>query len=761
MRRIATILSILFILQTFALGQASLPVKNDSISKLDSFNLLNQRPKVGLALSGGAAHGLAHIGIIQYLDELGIEIDYVTGTSMGAIIGALYAMGYDGNKIEDIAKELDWNAILNNEIPLNGVATVEKTYHDKYPISFVIEGKKILLPQGFLNTNKLELELARLFAPAMNIENFDDLPIPFKCFGVDIEKGEIIKLENGRLAKALRASMAIPSVFSPKYYQGRYLVDGGLMRNFPVSDNIEMGSDFVIGSYVGREKADISELRTLIDILTESAFMMSINDSEYQKGLSDILMQPDVKSLGVFDFQDYEEFIKLGYESAKSNEEQFKELAALLNKYPKKNAVSLGDPGFVFIDSIKINEMPVADQNLVKDKLALKERAYMSFAQIEQGINRVSGTLNFESVSYDVIKTNSEHFLMIEALPREEQSIGVNLNHFTPTNSSLILNGQIRNVLFRLSNLRMSLRLSENAALGGEYYVRGGFNNKNWVLGARVDAQRYDMVYESLGRQRKNGFMWEGHITSYLTYEFDNYTSIRTEFSLDRYDFKNELRSNFDINRFIENGSKIGLVLNMDDRDARVFTKKGMNAYVRLARGFVNNNDIKYTTPESEENLNLLIGDDFVEGEIFVTQTFGVSENIWWTFSANAYYKNSPSLLNNYTIGGTSMEGVRNLAFMGFRQHELRTDQHIYGRTDIRIGMFDNLSVAIVGNILIGESKVFRYSDVNRDDTMTAFGVGFEFGLMLPVGPILFDIGYNSEAESVHTELSIGWTHFF
>lgn len=753
MQRIAAILIVLIF---------NMPVSGqDTLTLIDSLEYYKERPKIGLALSGGAAHGLAHIGVIQYLDEIGIDVDYVTGTSMGAIIGALYAMGYDGEKIEQIAKELDWRAILNNKISLNGVAAVEKSYHDKYPLTFVIDNKSILLPQGFLNTNMLELELAKLFAPACEIENFEELPRAFNAFGVDIEKGEIVTLRNGRLAKALRASMAIPSVFAPKYYQGKHLVDGGLMRNFPVSDNIEMGSDFVIGSYVGREKADITGLRTLIDILTESAFMMSINDSKRQKALSNVLISPDVKAMGVFDFANYEEFIEEGYKAAEANEERLLELAAVLNKYPREKTKCLDDPGFVFIDSIKINEMPVRDQKLVFDKLALKERSYMTFEHIEDGINRVTSTLNFESVSYDVVRNGSGHFLYVEAEPREEKKIGININHFTPTNSSLIINAQVRNFLFRLSNLRATIRLSENAAIGGEFFVRGGLSNKNWVFGMRVEAQRQDMIFESSGRQRKNGLLWKGFITPYLTYEFNNFTSIRAEIDIKRYDFINEVQSEFDIDRFVEVGTKTGVIFSIDDRDSRIMTRRGLYLYARTAYGFETSNNLKYTNFEAADVLSFPIADNFFEGEFFVSQTIPVSKKVWWTFMGDAYYKSSPSILDNYSIGGTTVEGRRNLPFMGFREQELRTDQHLYVRSDIRIGIFENVSVALVGNIVVGESKSFRYSHPKRDDTFTAYGIGFEFGIMLPIGPVIFDVGYNSEARNVRTELSIGWKHFF
>jgi len=405
--------------------------------------------------------------------------------------------------------------------------------------------------------------------------------------------------------------------------------------------------------------------------------------------------------------------------------------------------------------------LPERDRELVVDKLALKERSYMTFEQIEHAVNRVTSTLNFSSVSYDVLMDGSNHYLDIEAIPREEKKIGINLNHFSSTNSSLIINGQIRNLVFRLSNLRATLRLSDNAAIGGEYYVRGGLSNKNWVFGARIEAQRYDLIYYSAGRQKKNGFMWEGHVTPYLTYEFSNYMSLRAEIDIKRFDFNNEIQNELDIDRFVESGTKIGLIFSFDDRDARAMTQNGILTYGRFGYGAGVNNDLEFTKPEAEDILTLPLSDPFFEGELFLTQTLPVSKNAWWTIMGDIYYKSSSSILDNYTVGGTTLEGFNNLPFIGYREHELRMDQHLYARTDLRIGIYNNVSVALVGNIIVGESKVFKYSNRNRDNTFTAYGVGLEFAIMLPIGPVLFDIGYSSEAKTVRTDLSIGWKHFF
>ena len=415
----------------------------------------------------------------------------------------------------------------------------------------------------------------------------------------------------------------------------------------------------------------------------------------------------------------------------------------------------------MFIDSIRINNLPKGDRKLVLDKLSLVERSYMTFEQIEKGINRVASTLNFESVSYDVVNDGHSHYLYIDAVPREEKRLGININHFSTTNSSLVLNGQIRNFLFRLSNLRATMRLSENMAVGGEYFVRGGPNSKNWVFGGRLETQRYDMLYHSNGRQRKNGFMWEGYITPYVTYEFNNYTSLRLDLEVKSFAFENELLSDFDIDRLVETGSKSSFLFTYDDRDARAMTREGLLLYGHLGFGFHVNSDLEYNVAEASDVLDFPLGNRYAEAEFFFAQTIPMSQKLWFTFMGDIYYKSNPSILDNYTVGGTTLEGRRNLPFMGYREQELRTDQHIFVRSGLRLGVFENVSVELVGNLMVGESKVFRYSDPGRDDTFTAYGIGLQFGIMLPIGPVLLDMGYNSESNDIRADLSIGWKHFF
>ena len=194
------------------------------------------RPKIGVTLSGGGAKGFAHIGILQAIDSAGLKVDYITGTSMGSVVGGLYASGYSGNNIETIARELDWNVLFSTAPQLNAIGIEEKDEFNKYALELPFEHGKFKIGKGIIEGQELWLKFAELFYPVYNIRDFSQLPIPFKCIGTDLSTGDAVVMGEGNIITCIRASMAIPAVFTPVQYQGKTLVDGGVVNNFPVMD---------------------------------------------------------------------------------------------------------------------------------------------------------------------------------------------------------------------------------------------------------------------------------------------------------------------------------------------------------------------------------------------------------------------------------------------------------------------------------------------------------------------------------------------
>ncbi len=210
-----------------------------------------ERPKIGLALSGGGAKGFAHVGVIKVLEEIGLPIDFITGTSMGSIIGGLYAIGYSVGELEELVTATDWNDLFRDRVRRRDLAIESKMLDGRYMLSLPLNGLAPGLPTGLIAGQKISKLFERLTLPYHDVSDFRQFPIPFACVATDIVTGEVVVLDHGYLPEAMRASMSIPSVFTPVEIDDHLLVDGMLVRNFPVEEVRALGADIIIGVDVG------------------------------------------------------------------------------------------------------------------------------------------------------------------------------------------------------------------------------------------------------------------------------------------------------------------------------------------------------------------------------------------------------------------------------------------------------------------------------------------------------------------------------
>src|SRR5450759_895470 len=203
---------------------------------------VHKRPTIGLVLSGGGAHGIAHIGVLKVMEEAGLRPDYITGVSMGSIIGGLYSLGYTADSLQKILKNLNWKIMLTNKIPENKVIFLEKCHFSNSAVSLPLTLRKVVLPSGLINGQQVENTLSFYAWPAADICDFSKLPIPFLCIGTDIITYKKIDLKTGYLPDAIRASFSVPSIFTPLKIDTLLLLDGGLIRNFAASEVRDMGA---------------------------------------------------------------------------------------------------------------------------------------------------------------------------------------------------------------------------------------------------------------------------------------------------------------------------------------------------------------------------------------------------------------------------------------------------------------------------------------------------------------------------------------
>jgi len=432
-----------------------------------STSLWAQRPKVGLVLSGGGAKGISHIGILQAIDSAGLKIDYVTGTSMGSVIGALYAIGNSGKEIETISNRLNWDAILTNDPDYKDISIAEKDEYGKYSIQLGIKDLKPDIPTGLIESEELWLTLNDLFMPVYNIKDFSKFNIPFKCIATDLENGAAVVLSEGEIVTAVRSSMAIPSVFTAVDYDSTKLVDGGIIRNFPVTDVKEMGADIVIGVNLFKGLPDISKISNMMDVFYQITQYRDAEDLEKEKPLCNLLIEPPVDQYTAGSFDAAKEIMLIGKEMGKHYYPYFKHLADSLNVlYPIDYSPEgrLPEIETIVIDDIEFEGLEHTSRSLLLNKIQIKPGKSYTAKDISKGFKKAFSSLNYENVYYKLEPTTEGHAKMI-CMVKEALLTQVNfgLSIDTYTEISVLAGITVRNLL--LDKSRSILKLA-----AGKYY---------------------------------------------------------------------------------------------------------------------------------------------------------------------------------------------------------------------------------------------------------------------------------------------------
>jgi NTE family protein len=272
------------------------------------------RPTIGLVLSGGGARGLAHVGVLEVLEELRIPVDVIAGTSMGAIVGGLYASGLPSDSLRALVEEIDWKLLLSDTPPRSSLAFHRRGEQRRDPVEIEIGIARngLALPSGLIAGQDMGLLLRRHSLPVAVVEDFSRLPIPFAAVATDIETGERVVLDRGDLVEAMRASMAIPVVFSPVEREGRILVDGGLVDNLPVELAREMGADVVIAVDASPPLLDRERLRTVLGISEQVVNLLGRQDLPREMASADVALDLGFEDVGIFDFRDADSIIAKG-----------------------------------------------------------------------------------------------------------------------------------------------------------------------------------------------------------------------------------------------------------------------------------------------------------------------------------------------------------------------------------------------------------------------------------------------------------------
>jgi len=418
---------------------------------------VHKRPSVGLVLSGGGAHGIAHLGVIKVMEEAGLRPDYITGVSMGSIIGGMYSLGYTTDSLYNILHGLDWEVILSNKIPENRVIFLEKDHFYNSIISLPTSSKKVTLPSGLINGQLLENLLSYYLWPAADISDFSKLPIPFMCVGSDLITYEKVDLKTGYLPLAIRASTAIPSIFTPVKIDTLLLVDGGLIRNFAASEAKEMGADILIGSYAGFQAYKEEDLQTVPGIIKQIAFYRSLEDFEEQKKLIDVLITHKLRNIPKTGFENVDTLVRKGYDAALPYKPYFRKLADSLNMIEKQKPVVniLGKQSYKF-NSIEIKGNNIYSDYQIRGILDINPGEEVNKNMLNEKIDLLYGKAWFEKVKYRIVPRNDSLILIIDCEEKPKGMLYGSVHYDNYLRAGVILGMSVKNLLTQRSVINVN-----------------------------------------------------------------------------------------------------------------------------------------------------------------------------------------------------------------------------------------------------------------------------------------------------------------
>lgn len=715
-----------------------------------------EQPKVGLVLSGGGAKGFAHIGVLKELEKAGVQIDYIGGTSMGAIVGGLYASGYTANQIEKIIDNIDFRALLQDKIPRREKPFFEKKHGEKHAVSLPIKNGSIGLPLGLSKGQNVLNLFTELLAPVDNVSDFSKLPIPFYCIATDIETGKGIVLNKGSLALALRASGSFPSLLNPVEIDGKLLVDGGVVNNFPVDVMEQKNVDIIIGVNVEGNLYKKEELSSITSVLSQIINFQMYRKTEDQVKKVTIYMRPKVLDYNVISFEASKEIIEQGVKAAKPFQTAFDSIAKL-QKAKKRIKRAILNEGKFLVDRININGNKHYTKNYILGKLRLKEGDSVSYNDISEKINTLTATKNFKRVDYHFEKSHSGKKLELTIKEDDVLSyLRIGLHYDLLYRSGVLLNYNHKKLLTKNDELSLNFVVGDRIRYDLQYFVDNGillsygFNTRYNYFSSdfsfnddninRININYRDFttrLYAQTTFNKKFAFGFGG--------EHKNIEAFSETF------LTNDKESFFDKSNYL-NGIAF---LNADTFNKEQFPTHGFYANINFTWYLWSDRNNRLSNfIESSEPFNQF---SQLDGTISFVTSFWNDFTFQYTSNAGYTIGNDNSQMFDFRLGGYNKNFINNFyPFYGYDTANIKLTGKSFLRSafDVRYQFIDKNHLTFVANYARVDEDIFKKFDLfNNIKSGYALGYGLETFL----GPIELKYSWSPDHNEKYWLFNLGF----
>ncbi len=700
------------------------------------------RPKIGLVLGGGGARGYAHVGVLKKLEELRIPYDFVTGTSMGSIVGGLLATGMESDELAKVVREADWDDLFSDKTQREDLPFRRKTED-----TLGLFGPKLgigkdsdLLPKGVVSGQKIVFMFESVVSQRVNTADFNNLPIPFRAIATDIISGNMVVIGEGELSMAMRASMAVPGVFDPVRRDGALLVDGGLVRNLPVDVAKDMGADVVIAVDVGTKLAGEDEITNALAIIYQMSGLLTVKNTDEQISAmksEDILVSPAIGDLiSSADFSKLDEAIPLGYAAAEAVENQLQRFSLSQSDYDAwRRQIDSCVDGPPQVQFVQLNNQSRFSDDVIMEMVKVKPGESLDLEQLDHDLRQIYGLGFIRQARYSVIEQDGQQGIEITVLQDERGAAfietGLDLS-FSARGTTFNLRGAYLKTDLdeRGAEFRAMLQIGESAGVFLDYF-KPLDDRLRWSIYPNASyfsrpLYLYDQEGDALAEVELDEFGGAFAITR----EFSRYARATAGFT--RYTGKLDVTvGNPEVEPFSFDGAELYLDLEYDRLDDRFLPTRGMYS------------NLKYT--DSIESLGADLDFDQLEFSFFGSHTIG-RHNFMLGGRYNTSLDEDIPIYGLYTAGGfLNMSGFEANSLIGPHFGMLLAG---YRYQVAQSGFLPGY----VGTTLEYGNAVEDREDIFSDGLING---SVYFSYSTPLGPVYFGVGWSEERSAIYF-LSLG-----
>ncbi|CAM3724433.1 patatin-like phospholipase family protein [Flavobacterium gelidilacus] len=705
-----------------------------------------KKPKIGLVLSGGGAKGLAHIGVLKVIDSLNIKIDYIGGTSMGAIIGGLYASGYSGKEIEYAFSQMDVEKLIQDFVPRSSKGFNQKKNDELYILTLPFKNFKISSPRGLSKGMYNFNTLSQLTYHVRDIKDFSKLPIPFFCVATDIETGDEVLLKKGTLSEAMIASGALPTLYNPVELDGKLLVDGGVKNNYPVEELRKLGANIIIGVDVQEGLKDRLELQSVTSVLMQISNFNTIEKMHNKILLTDVYIKPDIKGMSVLSFDKSEEIIKKGKEAAVNQTEKLVKLQSKNNI--QKEKIEVNDS--ITIKNLSINSLNNYTRAYVLGKLNFKQNNKITFKKFEKGINGLNATDNFGSILYSFDDKNNLTFSLKEN--QINTFIKFGLHYDDLYKSALLVNLTQKKLLSKNDVASLDIALGDNFRYNFDYYIDNGFY---WSFGIN---SRLNTFNKNIQNDFNDGTTLTNLDINSINIDFSDFSNqifVETIFSklfligtgVELKHLKIQSPTLQNVTPVFDKSDYFSVFGNIkyDSFDKKYFPKSGwyINGEIKsyLFSSNFNNNFQRFST---------------LKGDIGIVKTFYKKISVKLQSELGSIIGERTIPYFDFILGGYGYNKINNFQhFVGYDYLSLSGSSYIKGSVMFEYELFNKNYLNFTANYANVGDRIFESTDWFSHPKHSGYAFGYGYDSL--IGPIEIKHSWSPETRDHYTWFSIGY----